>query len=122
MQNDKHIREIDETALSASSDRFQEILDKVKKAGARIDVDEESPLYVDVGAEEIEIGTQREVQFNLNGNDFLITRQVKMARISGSGYHKHKEDLEKPIVDIKLNTKPEISDQWVAVDLDDMFN
>lgn len=119
--DDKPLREIDDTAMSASEDRFEEILEKVKAAGARIDRDEESPLYADLGMDEAEIGTQRVVEFNLNHTDFMITRQVREARVSGEGHRKRREDLERPGIDIKLKRKPETSDQWVAVDMEDMF-
>lgn len=119
--DDKPLREIDDTTVSAAEDRFEEILEKVVSAGAKIVKDEETPLYADVGTEEVEIGVQRVVEFNLNGMDFQIIRQVKEARIGGQGYQKRREDLERPSIDIKLKRKPEIEDQWVAVDIEDMF-
>lgn len=119
--DEKPLKEIDDTAMSAAEDRFEEILGKVKAAGARIDADEESPLYADLGMDEVEIGEQRLVQFNLNGMDFLIIRQVREARIGGMGHQKRREDLERPSIEIKLKRKPEIEDQWVSVDIDDMF-
>jgi len=119
--DDKPLREIDDTVISAADDRFEEILEKVKAAGAEIMRDEESPLYTDIGMEEAEIGMERIVEFNLNGMDFLVKRQVKTARISGEGHHKRLEDMDRPAIDIKLKRKPETSDQWVAVDIDEMF-
>lgn len=119
--DEKPLKEIDDTAMSAANDRFEEILGKVKSAGARIIKDEETPLYADMGIEEVDIGVQRVVEFNLNTMDFQITRQVKEARIGGTGHQKRREDLERPSIEIKLKKKPEIEDQWVAVDIEDMF-
>lgn len=119
--DDKPMREIDDTASSAAEDRFEEIIERVKSAGADITMDEEFPLYTTIGLEEFEIGRQRDVEFNLNGNDFHISRLEKMARIVGGGQHKSLEELPRPSIDIKLKSKPEISDQWVYVDLEDMF-
>ncbi|MBU1703590.1 hypothetical protein KJ951_04255 [Patescibacteria group bacterium] len=119
--DDKPLREIDDTADSAAQDRFEEILAKVKAAGAEIMKDEQSPLYTDIGLEEYEIGDQRVVEFNLNGMDFQITRQAKKVRITGEGRHKSLEDLPRAGIEIKLKRKPDTSDQWVVVDLQDMF-
>jgi lysylphosphatidylglycerol synthetase-like protein (DUF2156 family) len=119
--DDKPLREIDDTAASAAEDRFEEILEKVTARGAEIERDEESPLYIDVGSEEIDIGEERIVEFNMKGMDFQIIRQVKRARIVGEGHHKSVEELPRPHIDIKLKSKSEISDQWVFVDMEDVF-
>jgi hypothetical protein len=119
--DNKPMREIDDTAGSAADDRFDEIIKKVKAAGAEIIKDETSPLYVDLGREEVEIGEQRVVEFNLNNMDFEITRNVKNVRIVGEGHHKSFEELSRASIEIKLKSKPEMSDQWVVMDLDDMF-
>ena len=119
--DDKPIREIDDTAGSAAEDRFEEIIKRVKEAGAEFEKDESSPLYVDLGRDEIETGEQRIVEFNLKGMDFQITRKVKTVRIVGDGHHKSFEELSRPIIEIKLKRKPELSDQWVVMDLDEMF-
>ena len=119
--DDKPLREIDDTAGSAAEDRFEEILEKVKAAGAEIERDEESPLYVDVGHDEIAIGKERVVEFNMKGMDLQIIRLEKGAKIVGEGHHKSVEELPRPMIDIKLKSKPEISDQWVFVDMEDVF-
>ena len=119
--DDKPIREIDDTAGSASEDRFEEIIKRVKAGGAEIVKDESSPLYMDLGSEEAEIGEQRIVEFNLNGMDFQIIRNAKTVRIVGEGHKKSFEQLSRPSIDIKLKRKPENSDQWVFMDLDGMF-
>lgn len=121
MSDDKPMREIDETAGSAAEDRFEEIVKKVKAAGAEMIKDEEVPLYVALGADDVEIGDERVVEFHLNGMDFQITRQAKTMRIVGEGHKKNLEELSRPMIDIKLKSKPDTSDQWVFVDLEDMF-
>jgi len=119
--DDKPIREIDDTAGSASEDRFEEIIKRVKAGGAEITRDESSPFYMDLGREEVEIGEQRIVEFNLNRMDFQIIRNSKTVRIVGEGNQKGFEPLSRPIVEIKLNRKPDTSDQWVVMDLESMF-
>ncbi|MFC1655834.1 hypothetical protein ACFL3C_03125 [Patescibacteria group bacterium] len=119
--DDKPLREIDDTAGSAADDRFEEIIEKVKAAGAEIIRDESGPLYVSLGREEVEIGEQRVVEFNLNRMDFEITRDAKTVRIVTDGNQKNLEQLSRPIIEIKLKRKPEMEDQWVIMDLDDMF-
>lgn len=119
--DDKPIREIDDTAGSAADDRFEEILERVKAAGAEFVKDESSPLYVDLGRDEVEIGEQRIVEFNLKRMDFQIIRSIKTVRIVGNGHNKSFEPLSRSIINIKLKRKPDTSDQWVIMDLDDMF-
>jgi len=119
--DDKPIREIDDTAGSAAEDRFEEIIRRVKAANAEIIKDESSPLYIDLGREEVEIGEQRIVEFNLNRMDFQITRNAKTVRIVGEGQKKGFEPLSKPIIEIKLKRKPDTSDQWVVMNLEDIF-
>ncbi len=119
--DDKPIREIDDTSASAAEDRFEEIINRVESSGAEISRDELSPLYVDLGREEVEIGERRVVEFNMNRMDFQITRDAKTVRIVGDGHHKSFEKLSRPIIEIKLKRKPDTSDQWVVMNLDDMF-
>jgi len=119
--DNKPMREIDDTAGSAADDRFEAIIQRVEESGAEFAKDETGPLYVDLGREEIEIGEQRVVEFNLNRMDFQITRTTKMVRITGNGHTKSFEDLSRPIVEVKLKRKPDTSDQWVIMNLDDMF-
>lgn len=119
--DEKPTREIDDTAGSAAEDRFEEIIKRVKDSGAEIEKDDTTPLFVDVGSDEVEIGEQRVVVFNMNRMDFMITRKVKKVRIVGEGHHKSVEELSRPIIEIQLKRKPDISDQWVIMDLEDMF-
>ena len=119
--DDKPLKEMDHTAGAAADDRFEAILKRVEEAGAEFMKDEISPLYLDLGRDEVEIGEQRIVQFNLNKTDFEITRKVETVRVVGDGHHKSFEDLPRPRIDIKLKSKSEMSDQWVIMDLEDMF-
>ena len=119
--DDKPLRELDNTQASASQDRFEELVDRVKAAGAEITMDEESPLYADIAGTETPIGRRRSVEFNLNHTDFQVTRDEKSARIIGVGHRAALQELPIPSVVIKLKKKPEISNQWVQVDMEDMF-
>ncbi|MCD6109950.1 hypothetical protein J7J83_04295 [bacterium] len=119
--DDKPMREIDDTVASAADDRFEEIIQRVRESGAEIIQDEIIPLYIDLGREEVEIGEQRIVEFNLNKMDFQIIRKSKNVRVTSNGNNRSLEDLSRPIVEIKLKRKPELSDQWVIMNLDDMF-
>jgi len=119
--DDKPIREIDDTAGSASEDRFEEILNRVEASGTEITRDETSPIYVDLGRGEVEIGEQRIVEFNMNRMDFQIIRSAKTVRVVGNGNNKGFEPLPRPMVDIKLKRKPDTSPQWVIMDLEDIF-
>jgi lysylphosphatidylglycerol synthetase-like protein (DUF2156 family) len=119
--DEKPIREIDSTVGSAAEDRFEKIIEKIKAAGAEIIEDESYPLYADMGREEAEVGEQRVIEFNLNKMDFEITRSVKTVRVVGDGHNKSFEPLSRPIVETKLKRKAETSDQWVIMDLEDMF-
>lgn len=117
----KPFHEIDDTRGSAADDRFEMILNRVKAAGADITLDEESPLYTEIGMQQFEIGYERVVEFNLAKFDFRITRDVKTMRLSGAGKQKHMEQLPSPSIQIHLKRKPETSQQWIEVDLEDLF-
>jgi len=123
--DDKPLRELDDTKASAAEDRFEEMVTKVKAACAagqgEITMDEESPLYADIAGTETPIGRRRTVEFNLNHTDFQVTRDEKDARIIGIGHRAALQELPTPSVVIKLKKKPEISNQWVQVDIEDMF-
>lgn len=115
------MHEIDDTRASASDDRFEEIYSKLKAAGADIEKDEETPLYEEVGSDEIEVGERRIIEFNLSGMDFQIKRETRYKRLSGAGYHKGVEDLPVPQIHMTLKRKPEFTDTWTVVDIEDVF-
>jgi hypothetical protein len=110
--------EIDETRQSAADDRFEEILEKVKAAGAVMGKDETETLYSGLGEDDLDIGQTRKVEFNLAGSDFLITREVKDGKVEGQGHNKSVVDLAVPKIDIRLKRKPERTDEWMVVELD----
>lgn len=115
-------REMDDTAASAANDRLEEILRRVKAAGGKITSDETTPLVIEFNNDMVEIGERRMVEFNLNKTDFQITRDIKNFRIAGGdGRKKHLEEAARPIIETKLKSRPETSDQWVGVDFEDMF-
>ena len=117
----KGMREIPETKAATRDEAFEEIIERVIEAGGEIIEDEIHPLYTDIGAQELEIGTQRIVEFNLNRMDIKLTRNVETHSLSGSGHQKHAEKLEVPRVKITMRRKSELSNDWQIVDLDEMF-
>ncbi|MBI2453872.1 hypothetical protein HYV58_01695 [Candidatus Peregrinibacteria bacterium] len=119
--DDRPLRETDDTFVSAAQDRLEEILRKVKAAGGEMKSDETVPLYVDFNNDIVEVGISRIVAFNINETDFEITHQVKNYHTVGAGHRKALERLARPIIELKLKKKPETSDQWTGVDLDDLF-
>ncbi len=114
-------KELDDTAASAANDRLEEILRRVKAAGAEITMDEKTPLHVEFNNEVVEIGERRVVEFNLNRTDFQITRDIKNMRVGGGGPRKHLEEVARPMIETKLKKKPDTSDQWIGVDIEDVF-
>ncbi|MBD3269992.1 hypothetical protein GF376_00535 [Candidatus Peregrinibacteria bacterium] len=114
-------RELSMTSESAAGDRFDDILQKLLDAGATIENDEETPLYYDTGHDEIKMGERRVIRFDLNDKDFEITREVKRRRILGTGNKRSYQDLEVPIIELKLKNKDKLSDQWTFIDLEDLF-
>ena len=117
----KPMREIAETKAAAKEEAFNEIIEKVKTAGGEIVQDETSPLYTEVGSQEFEVGEQRIVEFNLNKLDIKLTRNSETHVMSGSGHQKHLEELPMPRINISMKRKPDTSNEWQVVDLEDMF-
>ncbi len=115
------MREIDDTRQAVADDRFEEILNKVKAAGAEIVNDETSPIYSGPDEDDVEIGEQRVVEFNLSKFDFRITREVRYGKVEFDGRRREIVELPTPRIDLKLKRKPEISDQWVIVDLENFM-
>lgn len=116
-----NMKEIAETKAAARDEAFEAIIERVKSAGGEITKDESTPLYIEVGSQEFEIGTQRVVEFSLNQLDIQLTRKVETAILQGAGHQKHVEDLETPHIKITMKRKPQLSSDWQIVDLDEMF-
>lgn len=114
-------KETDFTRSKGKDASFELLLEKVMSAGGEISLDEITPLYSDMGNSEIETGTLREIVFNLGRNDFKLIREVQTVRINKSGKMYSTEELENPIVRIKLYKKPELSQDWVSIDMEDFM-
>ena len=115
------MKETDDTRAASAAMAFDKILEKVLTAGGEITLDESAPLYTDIGMEEYEVGSVREVEFSLAGNDFKMIRDIETHRLSGAGRHKSLEKMEPPRSTIKLLKKPQTSQDWQHVDLDDFL-
>jgi hypothetical protein len=117
----KPLPEIDDTKSAGRDDAFEAIITRVVDADGEISSDETHPLFIDIGADEFEVGTERIVQFELNRMEFLLTRKVETHRLSGDGRNKHVEENRPSKINISLKTKTPYANDWQVVDLDDMF-
>lgn len=114
------MREIAETKAAGKDAAFEAILDRIEESGGEIQSDESFPLYTEVGTQELEIGYERIVIFSRARMDFELTRTVETHSLQGAGHQKHVEELAASRAKFKLRSKPETSQEWVVVDLDDM--
>jgi len=115
------MHETDDTRRSGAAAAFEEILQKVVAAGGKISKDETVPLYVDIGLQEGEIGTERIVEFTLGPIDFQMIRKIENQRITGAGRQKSLEPMDPPRVSTILKRKDSNSQDWQTVDLNEMF-
>ena len=113
--------EIPETASAARDEAFESIVERISSSGGEIIKDETSPLYTEIGMQELEIGAQRVVEFNLNKMDIQLIRNVETHILAGSGHQKHAEKLDIPRIKITMKRKSELATDWQIVDLEDMF-
>ena len=113
------MREIAETKAAGKDEAFEAILDRVESSGGEIESDETHPLYTEVGTQEFEVGFERVVLFTMNRMDFELTRTVETHVLQGSGHQKHIEEMPAPKSKFLLKSKPETSQEWRVVDLDD---
>lgn len=111
--SEKFFHETDETRAAARDDLFEKILQRIAMSGAVIESDETYPYYKDINGEEEETGSERVVEFEMNSDDWRISRVVEHSRPGTHGIEK----MEKPHVDIHLEKRPAGSDKWEAVDL-----
>ncbi len=114
-------KETDFTRNKGKEAEFEIMLEKIVRVGGEISKDETSPMYNDLGTSEVETGTEREVVFNLAKHDYKIIREVQNLKINKSGRIYSTEELENPIVRIKLYKKPELSQDWLSIDMDTFF-
>lgn len=115
------MHEIEETRAASRDHAFDEILDRIKENGGKITEDETHPLYTEIGMQQFEIGYQRVVEFNLNRFDFQLTRNVETSILQGSGHQKSLEELQSPRARLTLKRKPDTSNDWLVVDVDDIL-
>lgn len=115
------MKEIDETRGAGRDEAFEAIVDRIKAAGAEIVQDEIHPMYTEIGAQELEVGYERIVQFNLNRFDFQLTRRVETFSIQGEGHQKNLAPCNPARIKFILKRKAELSQDWQAVDMEDMF-
>jgi len=115
------MHEIDETRAASKDDAFEKILERIISAGGEIISDETYEKFIDLGAREVEVGFEREIEFNLNKFDFKLIRSSETHRLQGVGKQKSVEKLDSPRIKISLKRKAETSQNWQIVDLDDMF-
>ncbi|MFA6992184.1 MAG: hypothetical protein WC269_02785 [Candidatus Gracilibacteria bacterium] len=116
------MHEIAETRFSGQVAAFDEIIEKIKSAGGEITKDEETPLYDDIGSQEVELGQERVVEFSLpNKIEFQLIRKIETQRIEGAGKHKSLIPMEIPRVKMSLKKKAQFAADWETVDIDEMF-
>ncbi len=115
------MKEIDETRSAGRDEAFENIINRVKAAGAEIVEDNTMPLFIEIGTQEFEIGYERIVQFNLARSDFKLSRRVETQIISGEGHQKHLSPANPPRIKFTLRRKPDNTQDWQVVDLEDMF-
>jgi hypothetical protein len=113
------MKEIAETKAAAKDAAFDGIVARIENAGGTIHSDETHPMYTEVGMQELEIGFQRIVEFNLNKTDFQLIRNVETHSLQGSGNQKHLEELPSSRAKIHLKSKSETETYFQVVDLDD---
>lgn len=115
------MKEIEETRGAGRDEAFEAIIDRIKSVGGEVTEDNSSPLYSEVGDQELEVGYERVVQFSLNRFDFKLSRRVETQAIQGEGHTKHLSALASPRIKFILKRKPDNSQDWQLVDLEDMF-
>lgn len=116
------MREISETRAATRDAQFEAFVQRILDAGGAISEDQTVPLYTEVGMQELEVGEERIVQFSLpNGLDFKAIRKKETHLLQGSGHQKSLQPLDIPRVTIILYRKPQSSQDWQVVDLEEMF-
>lgn len=114
------MHEIDDTKGSVRDDKFEEIVERIRAVASEFK-DENFPLYTEIGQEEVEIGEQRMITFNINKFDFQLTRNTENFRIAGEHRGKNLEEIKPPRIVMKLRRKSQYDTDWQVVDLEDLF-
>lgn len=117
------MKEIAETRAAGHAAAFDALVERIKKEGGVIHKDDNSPLFIDVGPDQFEIGTERIIEFEIRNMEFQLTRKTETSVLQGSGHQKHVEDLDIPRTRDTLKRRDLESGQWQIMDLDleDMF-
>lgn len=115
------MKEIDETRGAGRDEAFEAIIERIKSVGGEVTEDDTSPLYAEIGTQELEVGYERVVQFSLNRFDFKLSRRVETQSIQGEGHTKRLSVLATPHIKFILKRKPDNSQDWQLVDLENMF-
>ena len=115
------LHETADTRAASRDEGFEEILRKVKEAGGKINKDETTPLYTEVGMQEFEVGSKRIVEMPLGRNEFQLTRKVETEVLQGAGHQKHLEKLTPPRITVSMKRRPDTEDTWQTVDVDELF-
>ncbi len=125
MGRGKHysLHETDDTRASGQLALFDQILERITGSGGQILSNEETPLYDELGGNEAEVGTRRTAEFNVPNakTDFQLTQTIQERHITGAGHNKSLEELSPPRISTTLKKKPEGSQDWQVVDLEDVF-
>ncbi|MEK7673522.1 MAG: hypothetical protein AAB373_06585 [Patescibacteria group bacterium] len=115
------MKEIDETRGAGRDEAFDGIIARVTAAGAEIIQDETTPLYTEIGNQEMDVGYERVVEFNLARFDFKLSRRVENQVLQGESHQKHLEPANPPRIKLTLRRKPDNTNDWQVVDLESMF-
>lgn len=110
----KFFHEVDETKRAERDDLFERILARLKTSGAEITEDAEYPLYKEAGSEEVEVGMERLVEFEMGNWEWRLRRSVEELKVVGRSV----EELAQPWVEVRLQKKAFGSDRWEHVDLE----
>lgn len=115
------MHEIAETRAAGRDEAFENIVNRLKSANAELTMDETHPLYTEIGTQELEVGYERIILFSLKPFDFQLSRRVETHSLQGEGHQKYLQSLETPRVKFILKRKPDNSQDWLVVDLEDML-
>ncbi len=115
------LHETDDTRAASRAAAFDEIIEKITAYGGKITKDEEAPLYIDIGNQDFEVGTERTVEFTLGKFDFQLIHKVENQILQGASRQKHLEPLSPPRIKDTLKRRPALGGDWQVIDLEDML-
>ncbi len=115
------MHEIAETRAAGRDEAFENIINRIKSEGGEMVQDETHPLYTEIGTQELEVGYERIVLFNLKRINFQLSRRVETHLLQGAGHQKNLGTLETPRIKFILKRKLDTSQDWQLMDLEDIF-